>query len=162
MSRSTPDPYSEQYPDLCTSDSSCLITLSLSSPPLSFHSPVCLPSTCLPSLPSLLSTLHHTLLTATCPTCTLTYRPYTPNDHNPNNRSATVYFYVLVAYLLVCVCATVYEVSGRYRREVARMKLSKVQRQLRYEEQQRKLMKDIKLDDHHYYEDLLMMQKITT
>jgi hypothetical protein len=56
----------------------------------------------------------------------------------------------------------VYEVSGRYRREVARMKLSKVQRQLRYEEQQRKLMKDIKLDDHHYYEDLLMMQKITT
>ena len=49
-------------------------------------------------------------------------------------------------YLAVCALSTLWDLADRYRRELARMKLSKVQRQVKYEEQQRKLMKELIAD----------------
>jgi hypothetical protein len=53
---------------------------------------------------------------------------------------------VASVYLAVCVLSTLWDLADRYRRELARMKLSKVQRQVKYEEQQRKLMKELIAD----------------
>jgi hypothetical protein len=56
-----------------------------------------------------------------------------------------------------------YDLADRYSKELVKMKLSKVQRQVRYEEQQRKLMKELMAEsDPFNYEDIMMMQKITT
>ena len=128
MSRSTPDPYSEQYPELCDSiiDSADLLTLRLSSPPLTLYLPLCLPLTCLSSNPSFLetalATLESSLILSTCPTCTLSFS--LPRARPP----PTVFLAGALAYLGVCALATVYDVMDRYRKELARMKLSKVQR----------------------------------
>jgi len=52
----------------------------------------------------------------------------------------------------VVLLSTLYDLVERYRRDVKKVKMSKVQRQLRYEEQQRKLMND--LIEANMYEDL--------
>lgn len=58
----------------------------------------------------------------------------------------------LCLYGGLVLLSTVYDLVERYRRDVKKVKMSKVQRQLRYEEQQRKLMND--LIESNMYEDL--------
>ena len=59
---------------------------------------------------------------------------------------STTCIVVASVYLVVCSLSTLWDLADRYRRELARMKLSKVQRQVKYEEQQRKLMKELIAD----------------
>ena len=60
--------------------------------------------------------------------------------------------------------STLYDLIDRYRKELVRMKLSKVQRQVKYEEQQRKLMRELIADDdnNNNYEDIIKMQKLSS
>jgi hypothetical protein len=77
---------------------------------------------------------------ATCPECTIRYSI-------PKSETVSTTFIVVASvYLAVCVLSTLWDLADRYRRELARMKLSKVQRQVKYEEQQRKLMKELIAD----------------
>ena len=59
------------------------------------------------------------------------------------------------AYMAVCALSTVYDLYERYKRDIKKLKISKRQRQMIYEEQQRKIMKEM-IDENQYYEDLVM------
>ena len=62
----------------------------------------------------------------------------------------------LAVYLSVCLLSTLYDLIDRYKRDMLRLKLSKVQRQMQYEEQQRKLMKNLMSEA--YYEDIMQVR----
>ena len=82
-------------------------------------------------------------------TCTLNIHTHPPTTWDPS--SLYPLFLVSASYLLLCLLSTVYDLVSRYQRDLLRLKLSKVQRQMHYEEQQRKLMKNLMSEA--YYDD---------
>ena len=88
----------------------------------------------------MLATLEANLVHTTCPECTIMH------SIPQAVPLPTAYIVVASVYLAVCAVSSLWDLADRYRRKLARMKLSKVQRQVKYEEQQRKLMKELIAD----------------
>ena len=62
-------------------------------------------------------------------------------------------------YGSLCLLSTMYDLGEKYKRDFKKVKMSKIQNQMRYEEQQRKLMKNLKREDIFAYE--IMLQNTT-
>jgi hypothetical protein len=93
-------------------------------------------------------------------TCTLHIHPHPPASWATVTSTLQPLLLVSSSYLLVCLLSTIYDLVNRYQRDLLRLKLSKVQRQMHYEEQQRKLMKNLMSEA--YYDDLMHPRSIDT
>ena len=77
---------------------------------------------------------------------------------DPFGEARTIFIWCFSGYLIICLLSTIYDLVDRYRRDLSRLKVSKLQKQLIHEEQQRKLMRNLMSDT--FYDDI--MEKATS
>ena len=146
------------------------ISLKVSNLPGSYDSTLCLPTDCTKD-ELFLTTLQTTLnmygplfcdsklkplisqLNLNKSDFTCSFKVKSPRSETKSNIDLYPLLVSLAVYLSIVLISTLYDLVDRYKRDMLRLKLSKVQRQMQYEEQQRKLMKNLMTEA--YYEDIM-------